>query len=221
MVYNREKETITHTTFKHILDFIPKNTHIFLNDTKVIKARVYGEKPSGGKVEVFLNYPLENNKFIVQIKGKVKVDTKIFFNQEISLNVLKLNNDGTRVVKFFKNNNELDVTALYKELDGIGHVPLPPYIKRDDTKEDVTAYQSLFAKNEGAVAAPTASLHFTKELFSKLEKQFKTNYLTLISRLTTIMLKADSEISTIEEAFLEQINKKLHHPKMDIHFRMV
>lgn len=179
LVYNRNTDTITHTTFKNILDFIPKDTHIFLNDTKVIKARVYGNKLSGAKMEVFLNYPLQKNKFLVQIRGKVKIGTLILFDNDISVKVLNLNEDGTRVVRFYKKEKELEVTQLYKELKTIGHTPLPPYIKRDDTKDDVTSYQSLFAKYEGAVAAPTASLHFTKELFKDLEKKFPTNYLTL------------------------------------------
>jgi len=179
LVYDRQKQQITHTTFHYLLDFIPKNTEIFFNDTKVIKARIFGTKETGGKIELLFNKPLPNNEYLVYMRGKVLVGNIITFDQNLFIEVLKLQEDGTRIVKFFQNNTELDFLSLVEILNEIGHLPLPPYIKREDEKSDDTNYQTLFAKNYGAVAAPTASLHFTPELLDTLKRNYHTNYLTL------------------------------------------
>ncbi len=97
----------------------------------------------------------------------------------MTVEVLQLEEDGSRIVKFYQNNTELDFLELVDILNTIGHLPLPPYLKREDEASDTTNYQTLFAKNYGAVAAPTASLHFTPELLKKLQNNFSTNYLTL------------------------------------------
>jgi S-adenosylmethionine:tRNA ribosyltransferase-isomerase len=169
LVYDRKTDTITHTTFKHLLDFIPKECDVFLNDTRVIKARIFGEKASGGKVELLFNKPLDAHHYLVLIRGKVKVGTELFFDDSLIATVTELNEDGSRVVTFTHKNKEIRFEELVLVLDNIGHIPLPPYMHREDNKEDETDYQTLFAKNAGAVAAPTASLHFTPELFAALE----------------------------------------------------
>jgi len=179
LVYDRSKQKITHTTFKHLLDFIPNQTEIFFNDTKVIKARIFGKKETGGKIELLFNKPLPNNEYLVYMRGKVLVGNIITFNNNLTVNILHLQKDGTRIVKFYQNHNELDFLSLVEILNDIGHLPLPPYIKREDQASDDKDYQTLFAKNYGAVAAPTASLHFTQELLEKLKENFNTNYLTL------------------------------------------
>ena len=180
LVYNRENDTITHTTFHEVLDFIPPNTSIIYNDTKVIKARIFGAKSTGGKVELLLNKPLDNNKYSVYIKGRVSPTTELFFDQGLSANVLSLIEDGSRVVEFYLHQNLItDFTVLIEVLSHIGHIPLPPYIDREDTQDDEELYQPTFAQNSGAVAAPTASLHFTPELFEQLQHRFKTASLTL------------------------------------------
>lgn len=179
LVYNRSDDTITHTTFKHLLEVLPPNLNILLNDTKVIKARIFGHKESGGKVELLFNKPLLNNEFLCLIGGKVKVGTLLKFDNDLEATVLKLNDDGTREVKFSQHNKELDFSSLIEVLNSIGHLPLPPYMNRSDEKSDETNYQTLFAKNYGAVAAPTASLHFTPELFEQLKQQHTIDYLTL------------------------------------------
>jgi S-adenosylmethionine:tRNA ribosyltransferase-isomerase len=179
LVYDRKSESVTHGVFRDLLSFIPDDTAILLNDTKVIKARIFGTKASGGKVELLINSPLPDDKFLVYIRGKVKVETKLSFEDNLTATVLELNEDGTRVVKFFKDNKELDFQNLNDTLDNIGHIPLPPYIKREDGKEDEKDYQTLFAKNIGAVAAPTASLHFTPKLLQELKEQFQTDFITL------------------------------------------
>ncbi len=179
LVYNRKEDKITHTIFKNIMDFLPDDLTIFLNDTKVIKARIFGTKPSGAKIELLLNKPLFMDRFLVMIRGKVKENTILLFDNNLSAKVLELNDDGSRVVEFFKDEKKLDFTKLIEILNEIGHIPLPPYMQREDTKDDETNYQTLFAKKDGAVAAPTASLHFTAELLEKLEKKYGLNYLTL------------------------------------------
>ncbi|WP_419764915.1 MAG: tRNA preQ1(34) S-adenosylmethionine ribosyltransferase-isomerase QueA [Arcobacter sp.] len=179
LVYDRNSDTITHTTYKHLLDFLPQDLNIFLNDTKVIKARIYGQKESGGKTELLFNKPLFMNRYQVMIKGKVQKGSKLFFDDNLIAEVLELNEDGTRVVKFFQNEKQLDFETLIKILNKIGHLPLPHYMNREDEKEDEKDYQTLFAKNYGAVAAPTASLHFTDEILEKLDNNYNINYLTL------------------------------------------
>ena len=179
MVYNRTTDTITHTTFKSLMDVLPENISIFLNDTKVIKARIFGTKESGGKIELLLNKPLFMDRYLVMIRGKVKVGTKLSFDENLTAEVLEVNEDGSRVVKFFKNEKNIDFLELVELLNKIGHLPLPPYMNREDEKEDEKDYQTLFAKNYGAVAAPTASLHFTPELLEKINDKYEVNYLTL------------------------------------------
>jgi len=179
LIYDRKSDTIIHKRFYNILNYIPKDCSIILNDTKVIKARIFGKKQSGGKIELLLNSPLENDKFLVYIRGKVKEDTKLFFDKSLIAIVKKTNKDGTRVVEFFQYEKKLNFEELNSILELIGHVPLPPYIKRDDTKEDEKNYQTLFAKNIGAVAAPTASLHFSDKLFKNMQKNYEVSYLTL------------------------------------------
>lgn len=179
LVYNKTSQTITHTTFKHLMDFLPENLSVFLNDTKVIKARIFGTKETGGKIELLLNKPLFMDRYLVMIGGKVRVGTKLFFDENLMAEVLEINEDGSRVVKFFQNDKKLDFLELVDILNKIGHLPLPPYMNRGDEKKDEKDYQTLFAKNYGAVAAPTASLHFTPELLEKINNKYDVNYLTL------------------------------------------
>ncbi len=179
LIYDTKQNKVIHERFYNILNYIPKECAIILNDTKVIKARIYGKKESGGKIELLLNSPMEKNEFLAYIRGKVKVGTKLFFDKSLEAVVTKLNDDGTRVVMFYKNGSLLDFERLNEILNIIGHTPLPPYIKRDDTKEDERDYQTIFAKKIGAVAAPTASLHFSDKLFDALKKEFEVYYLTL------------------------------------------
>jgi len=185
LVYDRKTNTTTHTTFQHLLEFLPKECDVFLNDTKVIKARIFGKKMAdahgqgGGKVELLFNKPLTAHEYLVMIRGKVHLETELFFDKDLVATVVKLNNDGSRVVTFKHKEQEIRFEELVQVLDVIGHIPLPPYMQREDNQKDETDYQTLFAKNAGAVAAPTASLHFTPELFKALEERHKTHKITL------------------------------------------
>jgi len=179
LVYDRATDTITHTHFYDFEKFIPKDAALIFNDTKVIKARLFGKKSSGGKLELLINRPLNAKDVNVYIRGKVKVDTEILFDENLVATVMALNEDGSRVVNFFKENQALRFEDILPIIDKIGHVPLPPYIQREDNEEDEDEYQSVFAKAEGAVAAPTASLHFTPEQHERICKNFKHAYVTL------------------------------------------
>jgi S-adenosylmethionine:tRNA ribosyltransferase-isomerase len=174
LVYDRKNDKIIHTTFDKILDFVVES-HFIFNDTKVVKARIFGEKKTGGKIELLLNRPF-NDKFLVYIRGKVKVDTELFFEKDLKAVVKQLNEDGSRLVEFYQNDKKIDFLELVDILNEIGHIPLPPYINREDEKLDENEYQTVFAENPGAVAAPTASLHFTDELISKIKNK---SFLTL------------------------------------------
>jgi S-adenosylmethionine:tRNA ribosyltransferase-isomerase len=179
LIYDRKNDSITHTTFSKLFEFLPKDIAVLLNNTKVIKARVFGTKKSGGKVELLLNSPLQDEKFSVYIKGRVKVGAEILFDGDLSAKVVSIQDDGTRVVSFYHKEKTINSDELFNILDEIGHIPLPPYIKREDNEQDETEYQTVFSKERGAVAAPTASLHFSEGMFEDLKKLYDTHFLTL------------------------------------------
>ena len=179
LVYDRKTDKITHTYFYDLEKFIPKNCALIFNDTKVIKARIYGKKPSGGKIELLINRALNANDVNVYIRGKVKVNTEILFDENLKAVIQELNDDGSRVVNFFIEDSLLRFEDLLPIIDKIGHVPLPPYIQREDNSEDESEYQSVFAKEEGAVAAPTASLHFTPKQHKRVCENHSHAYVTL------------------------------------------
>ncbi|MBD3797486.1 MAG: tRNA preQ1(34) S-adenosylmethionine ribosyltransferase-isomerase QueA [Campylobacterales bacterium] len=179
LVYDRRSDTITHTHFYDLEKFIPQNCALIFNDTKVIKARLYGHKQSGGKIELLINRALNATDVHVYIRGRVKVDQEIFFDEDLKAVVKELKDDGTRIVNFFLKEEPIGFEELLPILDKIGHIPLPPYIQREDNEEDATEYQSVFAKSEGAVAAPTASLHFTPEQHARVCQNYKHAYVTL------------------------------------------
>jgi len=170
---------VTHTLFKHLFDFLPPHVSVLLNDTKVIKARIFGKKESGGAIEVLLNTPLPNNHYTAYVRGKVAVGTLLLFEEGLKARVMALHDDGIRTLAFFYHDQPLHTTDLFAILERIGHIPLPPYIKREDTKDDSVDYQSVFADKQGAVAAPTASLHFTPAMFEELKTRYETHFLTL------------------------------------------
>ena len=178
LVYDRRSKQVSHTTIKELPQILPSCAIVF-NDTKVIKARVFGKKASGGKIELLFNRPLANKQFDVFIRGRVKEGTKLLFDKGLEAKVVGLHEDGSRVVEFFYEAKQLDFATLLPILESIGTTPLPPYIDREAKPEDEQHYQPIFAKNPGAVAAPTASLHFTKSLLEKLQKRHTFYNVTL------------------------------------------
>lgn len=179
LVYNRTEDKISHVYFYDFEEFIPANCALIFNDTKVIKARLFGKKQSGAKVELLINRALNAHDINVYIRGRVKIDTNLIFSQNLSAAVKELLDDGSRVVNFYQNDKIMRFEELLPVIDEIGHVPLPPYIQRQDNKDDINEYQSVFAKIEGAVAAPTASLHFTKEQHERVCSKFSHAFITL------------------------------------------
>lgn len=184
LVYDRQSDTITHTTFAHLLEYLPEACHVFLNDTRVIKARIFGHKEKiggqgGGRVELLFNKSLDAYRSLVLIRGKVTAGMKLYFDEGLVATVEALHEDGTRTVTFTQDQTPLRFETLVVLLDKIGHLPLPPYMQREDNKEDERDYQTLFARHAGAVAAPTASLHFTPELFEAMQQRHPTHKITL------------------------------------------
>jgi S-adenosylmethionine:tRNA ribosyltransferase-isomerase len=179
LVYNRGNRSIIHTTFGNVLHYLPKDISILFNNTKVIKARVFGKKSSGGAVEVLINRPVGEYSISIFIKGRVKVGTEIMIGNEMTLTVIQLLEDGSRIGEFYRDGIKLEFSQLVELIEEIGHIPLPPYIDRPDNQSDESDYQTVFAKEMGAVASPTASLHFSEEMLREIENRFQTAYLTL------------------------------------------
>ncbi len=171
LVYNRAEDKITHTIFRNILDFLPP-CNVIINDTKVIKARIFGKKESGGSIELLLNRPLADNKFLVLIKGKVLEGTKLFFKDGLVAEVLELSSDGSREVIFFKDDKVLDFMQVISIFNDIGHIPLPPYMKRGDMAEDEKDFQKCIwlRKSGSLLVLLIGSLSLLqKELFGKFK----------------------------------------------------
>lgn len=179
LLYVRKTKTIEHLKFKDLPDIVPQNTAIIFNDTKVIKARIFGKKLSGGASQIMLNQPLSQNSYSCYIKGKVTQGSKIVLENGAIANVLNVFDDGLREVSFEKDGQILSIQEILQLTQEIGQIPLPPYIKRAANENDESWYQSIFAKNYGAVAAPTASLHFDNELKEKLAQNHQLAYITL------------------------------------------
>ncbi len=179
LVYNRADKSITHSRFDALENFLPNECAIIFNDTKVIKARLYGNKESGGAIELLINRPHDAHTINVYIRGRVKKDTVLHFDEELSARVVSLYDDGSRDVHFYFHGSLIRFEELLPILERVGHIPLPPYLGREDNSEDEREYQSVFAHHEGAVAAPTASLHFTDELFDAICSRHPHAFVTL------------------------------------------
>jgi S-adenosylmethionine:tRNA ribosyltransferase-isomerase len=169
LVVERDKGLITHVIFKDILSYLQPKDLLVLNNTKVLACRLNGRKVTGGKVEVFLLNRKDNSTFNALIRpARLKCGEKILFNGGSISGQRTGKNDFTFNVK--------DISALYD----IGAIPLPPYIKREAEELDKIYYQTVYASEDGAVASPTAGLHFTKELLEKIKSQgVHSAYITL------------------------------------------
>jgi S-adenosylmethionine:tRNA ribosyltransferase-isomerase len=153
---------IEHQSFANILDHIQAGDLLVFNNTKVIPARVFGKKETGGNVELLIERITGNQTALAHIRASKspKVGATLIFDNGFSANMLG------RVDDLF----ELEFSApLLSMLDEIGHMPLPPYIDREDTQDDKTRYQTVYADQPGAVAAPTAGLHFDDQLLADIQ----------------------------------------------------
>lgn len=175
MVVDRKTGKREDKHFYDIIDYLNEGDLLVMNDTRVIPARLFGHREGKEEeIEVFLLENIEDDKWEVLVRPgkKMKIGTKCIFSDELSLEVIDIKEDGNRIVEFFYN-------GIFQEiLDRLGNMPLPPYIK--EKLKDKERYQTVYSKNPGSVAAPTAGLHFTKELLKKIEeKGVKLAYITL------------------------------------------
>ena len=180
LVVNRTTGAFHHTVFSQIGEYLPNNALLVLNDTKVIPARLIGNKVgTGGKIELLLIREKEPDTWEVLAKPRrsLQIGTQVGFgNSVLKAEVLAKPDDGSCIVRFDYDANDGFSAILAK----IGMMPLPPYIRRPPNAEDKVRYQSVYATAEGAIAAPTAGLHFTQELLEELKNTgIETATLTL------------------------------------------
>jgi len=173
MVLNRASGTIEHKVFSDIGEYFKKGDVMVVNNTKVFPARLFGNKEkTGARIEVFLLRELNPESrlwdVIVDPARKIRIGNKLYFENGLIAEVIDNTTSRGRTIRFvFEGSNE----ELYDKIDEIGETPIPPYLKRDVEPEDRERYQTMFAAERGAVAAPTAGLHFTPDLISALEKK--------------------------------------------------
>ena len=178
MIVHKETGEIEHKKFSNLPDYLRKNDLVIMNNTKVFPARLYANKDrTEAKVEVFLLRELENDLWEVMVRParKVRIGNKLMFTKNVFCDVIDNTISGGRVVRF-----EYEDEDIYNVIDRVGISPLPPYIKRESDAKDKIRYQTVFAEKRGAVAAPTAGLHFTDGLIKRIHaKGAKTAYTTL------------------------------------------
>lgn len=169
LVLDKKSGKMTHQHFFDLPEMLWSGDVLVFNNSKVIPARLHGTKPTGGKVEIFLLQPAGRGMWQCLVKGKIKEKEEIVLAPEAKAEPIKRLEDGREwLIKFNVNN---------KKLFSLGETPTPPYIKK---KADLKDYQTVFAKTEGSVAAPTAGLHFTKKLLNQLKQRgVKIEFVTL------------------------------------------
>lgn len=217
LVLDRYNKTFEHKHFCDITSYLTENDLLVLNNTKVIPARLYAKKDTGALIEIFLVREVEKDIWVSLIKPskRVKPNMVLQVSEELSVEVLEKDDDKWRIKLLYNGN-------IFEILDKVGNIPLPPYIERKMTNEeyknlDFDRYQTVFAEKEGAVAAPTAGLHFTQGILKKLEEQGTQHcFVTLNVGLGTFKPvkcenildhKMDSELFEITEESAEIINK--------------
>ena len=221
MVIDRAKGTIEHKLFKDLLDYFDDQDVMILNNTKVFPARLYGNKEkTGARIEVFLLRELNEEQrlwdVLVDPARKIRIGNKLYFGDDDSLVAEVIDNTTSRgrTLRFLYDGS---YTEFRKKLRDLGETPLPKYIHREVEAEDEERYQTIYAKHEGAVAAPTAGLHFSKHLLKRLEiKGVNFAELTLHVGLGTFnpvevedlsKHKMDSEELIIDERAVSIVNK--------------
>lgn len=173
MVVDVSKGTIEHRVFKDIIDYFDEGDVMVLNDTRVFPARLYGNKEkTGAKIEVFLLRELNRESrlwdVLVDPARKIRIGNKLYFGEDDSLVAEVIDNTTSRgrTLRFLFDGS---YEEFRETLMNMGNTPLPKYIKREVEPSDEERYQTIYAANEGAVAAPTAGLHFSRELMKRLE----------------------------------------------------
>ncbi len=221
MILNRKTQTIEHKVFRDILDYFDDGDCLILNNTKVFPARLYGRKEkTGAKIEVFLLRELNHESrlwdVLVDPARKIRIGNKLYFGDDESLVAEVIDNTTSRgrTIRFLFDG---PYDEFKKIIEGLGDTPLPKFIKRDTEPADKERYQTIYAKHEGAVAAPTAGLHFSRELMKRLElKGVNFAEITLHAGLGNFRSidvedlskhKSDSEQVIIDEHACEIVNK--------------
>ncbi len=171
MVLHRDTQEIEHKQFKDIVQYMSKGDVLVVNESKVMQARLIGSKErTNAKIEVFVLRELNKRDniwdVIVDPARKVRIGNRIYFSDKVWCEVIDNTTSRGRTVRF-----NTEAGDIFKAIENIGQTPLPPYIKREPVPEDKERYQTVYAKKDGSVAAPTAGLHFTKELLSKIKKK--------------------------------------------------
>jgi len=169
MVINKEKQTIETKVFSQVTDYMQEGDVLVVNESRVIQARLFGKKEkTNAKIEVFLLRELNTTEWIwdviVDPARKVRIGNKIYFDEGLWCEVIDNTTSRGRTVRFNQPN-------VFEIIEKIGTTPLPPYIKRDAEPSDKENYQTVYAKVDGSVAAPTAGLHFTNRLVEKVRKK--------------------------------------------------
>jgi len=220
MVLNRKEQTIEHKQFKDLINYFDEDDVMVLNNTKVFPARLFGNKEkTGARIEVFLLRELSKEQrlwdVLVDPARKIRIGNKLYFGEDQTLVAEVIDNTTSRgrTLRFLYDGGYDDFRTKLTEL---GVTPLPKYIKREVEPEDKDRYQTIYAKHEGAVAAPTAGLHFSKHLLKRLEiKGVNFAEVTLHIGLGTFnpvevedlsKHKMDSEEMIIDEEAVETIN---------------
>ena len=168
MVLDRKTESIETKVFSDMIDYLKEGDCLVVNNTRVFPARIMAIKDkTDAHVEIFLLRELEDGLWEVLVKParKVRVGNRLTITKGVYCDVIDNTVSGGRVVRFFYEGNFFDIVEKF------GKTPLPPYIKRESNAEDKERYQTVYAKTRGAVAAPTAGLHFTKKILDKIEKK--------------------------------------------------
>ncbi|MGS2727657.1 tRNA preQ1(34) S-adenosylmethionine ribosyltransferase-isomerase QueA [Psychroserpens sp. BH13MA-6] len=227
MVLDRKNQTIEHKLFKDIIDYFDEGDVMILNNTKVFPARLYGNKEkTGARIEVFLLRELNEEQrlwdVLVDPARKIRIGNKLYFGEDETLVAEVIDNTTSRgrTLRFLYDGS---YSEFRRKLTELGETPLPKYIKRDVEPEDEERYQTIFAKNEGAVAAPTAGLHFSRHLLKRLEiKGVELPEVTLHVGLGTFnpvevedlsKHKMDSEEIIIRQEAVDVINKGIKNKK--------
>ena len=223
MVLNRKEQTIEHKMFKDLIDYFDQDDVLVMNNTKVFPARLYGKKEkTGARIEVFLLRELNPETrlwdVLVDPARKIRIGNKLYFGDDETLVAEVIDNTTSRgrTLRFLFDGS---YEEFRNKLTELGETPLPKYIKRDVEPEDAERYQTIFAKEEGAVAAPTAGLHFSKHLLKRLEiKGVDFAEVTLHVGLGTFSAvevedlskhKMDSEEMRIDQSTVDIINNAI------------
>lgn len=198
LIINPTKQTLQDSFFKQFTSHLSSNDLVIFNDTKVIKARLFGKKLTGGKVELLIERIFDNTNATALIKTSktIKSGMEVMIDKEVYLKIISRKNNLFHI--------RLNKGSFEKLLKSYGHIPLPPYIQREDEEQDMIRYQTIYAKNEGAVAAPTAGLHFSQSDFKELNKK----------NITTAFLTLHVGSGTFQPVKVSDINDHIMHEEV-------